>query len=314
MNKDFKKYAETLKLFKGKRGTLPILRGVASSGDKLYATNLGEYAEFSATVPEGVYDEFGFDMLASQGETAQVVKTADLVDFPELPKFSPEFSATLSPLDIDHLLEAVDYVSKDTTRPALGIVAIMDGLIVASDGYIMYATRQELGFKDGVFAHLSPLMLQALKKLRKLGVWELSVSSEGYVKLSNGTFSMVCELRGAFPDVRQLLDSGKTFDSCIVFDYEKVSALADKTRDRISIDKETGEVLLENNNTGVVARINKTETTRDLFADTRKVIMPLIGDPNLIELDYSLLKKLNKKNKSITLLTNLVKGGMIEVL
>lgn len=321
--KELKTYLSALKTFRGKTKTLPVLKGVAIKGNTLIATDLEHYAEFNigTKLGDGVFDEFVFDLLTTKGLDADIAdsKTNDLDDYPVLATEWEDELYILTDADIDHIINAVECVSKDATRPVLQVVALTDGLISAIDGYVLYSSKQSerLGFVGDKFAYLDKPMVMALKKLRKFGVWTIGLSKDNqYVKITNGVFSIKGKNEGwgRFPDIRYLLSQKEHFNTTITFDYATVSALASKDRAEIDIEPMTNIVFLEKKNTGVEVEIKgEQDLTRSIELDTRKVIMPKTGREHCITLDNNLLKKI-AKGKSITLLTNLDQFGMIEVL
>lgn len=321
MNKELKDYLTVLKSFTGKRSSLPVLRGAKIYHNRLTTTNLTVWGEleFATTLPDGYYDDYALDMIMAQGENCPATPSTEweLDDYPSLSVGKWGESKVLTDGDIDNIIKASENVSKDELRPALTLVAITDGVIAGTDGYTMVVAPQsdDLGYDDKR-ALLSKAMVNALKKLRKYGTWTLCVSDNNTdVKISNGTFSIIGDNHAeyGYPDVVGLLQKSEKFTAKISLDLAPIFALASKERDLLDIDPMSGEVLLDQRPTGVVAT---TEGGKDIICITgvvpRQVIMPHRGEPHHIVLSVGLLKRLTKA-KTVSLLTNLDQEGMIEV-
>ena len=319
---ELKAYLATLKGYttKSKTTPLPVLRGVAKRGDTLTTTELDHYCELkvATSLEDGFYDDYALDLLTTKGVDTELTKSAEwgLDDYPELQVKEWDRTRCLTQLDIDHIIEAVECVSKDTTRPALTLVAIDDNLIAGTDGYVLYATTASPELR-GTTIFLDAKMVATLKRLRKYGSWEIRTAEDGTLtQITNGTLTLTGRLPDIrYPAIRTLLDKTKVFSTSVVLDFATISALANKDRDTLDINPMTGEVLLESHPTGVVARTyGEQRITRAIETDTRRVIMPKRGEDGHITLSVAFLKRLNRKQQSITLLTNLNSFDMIEVL
>ncbi len=315
LNTELKACLSALKTTMPKRGGIPSIQKVAKRGNALITTDLETYSELAIglKLEDGLYEPYTLDLIAMGNQEATPSVEWALNDYPELDIKGWREWHTLTNADIDHIIEAGDCVSKDDTRPVLCVVALTDGLIAGTDGYIMVAHPQSegLNFADTT-VYLNKTIVATLKKLRKFGNWRIRVSEDGYnVCLTNDTFVLISKNEyGTYPDITKLLDNGREFTHRIDLDLTTILVMADKDRDNLDIDP-TGNVALAGQPTGVVAKIAENPETCPL-TNGRKVIMPMRAEAGHIALSVKLLKRLTKA-KSITLLTNADRFGMIEV-
>ena len=320
--RELKAYLTTLNAIRGRSRDLAVLSQVAINGNLVKATNLDVYGQLAldTSCGDGVYDPVVLKLIEEGADAGlfDQYKTNTLDDFPRVVfANASENVRVLTDYDIDAIIKASECVSDDPTRPALTHIALYEGLICGTNGYIARSARQSDSlYPNGEISILIPKMFAtALKRLRGCGgTWQIATTPDAdEVMLTNGTFILYGRVPDAlYPDMRKLLQA-RTTDKAYTFPLDRVLPMCKKDM-CIKINRATGDVSIaefrssEWRATGIVAEIEDTKREHDT---QRQVIMP-INDPTDIVVNASLLKRLTN-GKTVSILTEGNRRDMLDV-
>lgn len=229
-----------------KSSRLDTLKCVASHDGVLEATNLDFFARLKANFPEGVYNNKILDLIkVAPSADLEPYQEHTLDDWVELHPSEPLGEIDLSPETpygsySDIVAHAAEFISSDSTRPALMTVNIANGEIAATDGYRAYIS-QKLPIEQS--CNLIAPLLKAFRKVAKYGKWTLTIY-EDMVKLDNGEIALFAkQCSKPFPPVRGLMNDNRTFTHKVVIPYSQLKPLISKTDNELVI-KPNGEMTL----------------------------------------------------------------------
>lgn len=287
---------------------LPILKCLEHSNGKLRATDLTIMTEVETpTIADGIWNATALDLGFKEGTKNKEFTSQD---YPTLDPKKPEQIAKLSGDDMAKVLRALEYVSKDTTRPALTGVLISGNKVYASDGYKLFRdTLKEQATTREII--LPPQCVNVLKSSKaEKHNWSLTIYEDEVAFKSGGMtiWSKIIEAQAPRYEDLLLGDSRQNYDRVFEVNLkEKIPA-----NHVIRVDKETNRVGLRNEETGEF--IELSEATREgngrlTDTDRREIVMALhTGDDKIIELDPRLVKHFKGKVRFYAKI-----GGVLEM-
>lgn len=244
---------------KKSNGKIELLKNCFAEGGEIMATNLEDTIIIKFEGKDGVYNQFDLD------KTMLGVYEPSSEDLTDKPEFNFDFGVPLE-VPLPQVIEALDYVSKDKMRPVLCQVYANGNYVAGTDGYRLYASPIKT---DGDF-YLSAFAIKVMKKFKK-DKWTVAVG-EGAIKITNGDITVISKVSDfKYPDIATLLDSNETYDTKIELPKEIFNF---KGIEEMTIELESGKIMLDGKDSGLMAKIAPTKQTFSLFLDTRKVIMP----------------------------------------
>lgn len=251
----------------------PLLSGVAMTGDYLIATDL-DHAVIVAHKSDNQGVVSNFEMLLDNSSLFNQLKIGELEDFPTPPSVK---GGTYKPLtDLDKILEADKTISSDDTRPALCHVRILDGQLMATDGYSMYYSRTS---NDNMW--IDKTILAILKAGKKLN-WEYKVTDDTLCLKSGEIEVFTKQPDYAFPSCSQLLRK-QPFTNLIGIDTKTLQATLKKLNtthfaicgDKVYAFPNYQQAYGQQINTNSAIEVNCVfPTNKTEFGETRRVFMP----------------------------------------
>lgn len=261
-----------------KTAPLPIWRNVGIKDNRIEATDLDHIFTLCNKIEgDGVYNPQALDLnLIDENSSIEAYKegdwTEDWVEFYEVAHHTVE----LTPEVVAKIIYAMNFISKDTMRPALCRVWIKDGRVEASDGYKLYMSDKILA--DTFEANFSAKTLSAFKKVAKHGTWILSVT-EHSASLSNGIITLRNKLVEGFPDLPSLCSKAATASVKVELPIKQILTLAQKD-DILNVHKDGSLVLA-----GRPLPLNATISAEDkTYGGERKVLMGHVNNDNTVVL------------------------------
>ena len=289
-----KEHIKALKQVIKGRNTLPILKCIAHTNGKLIATDLTVMVQIDTpTIRDGIWSGEVLDM----GFREELLSTEFTIeDYPELPELTPIQELELSGEDMEKILRAGEFISKDTTRPVLTGVAIVGDKVYGTDGYKMYRNAISNSVSEQVILPTECIKVLKAVKAGKHN-WTLDVYGEDQVAFKSGSITIFTKtIYGTLPQYEILLSNTKA-DTLTYIDLNETTGAKGY---QLVIDREKGTTELYNPNTK--QRINlgsgRVDTGNILYGDgaERNVVMPMAKtQKNTIAIDLDLLKPYAKK-------------------
>ena len=276
------------------RTTLPILKCIAHSDGKLMATDLTVMVQIDTP---NIMDGIWLPEVLEMGFREELLSTEyTLQDYPELPELKLVQEVELTAEDMEKILRASDFISKDMTRPVLTGVAVKGNKIYGTDGYKLYRNSIENELSEQVIIPTECIKVLKAVKAGKRN-WTLDVYDDGDMSFTSGNITIYSKIiEGSLPMYDQLLENTE-FDTQFTLDLKTLHVPKDY-------------IILVNREDMTISVADKDDRRKNIVvdnavgigeghyqnADERNVVMPLIGSDTkkYVELDPALLKPYGK--------------------
>ena len=257
-----------------RKGSIPILHCLEHSNGTLKATDLSVMVEIKTpTIADGIWKSEALDY-GFKEDTKETEWKID--DFPSLENQEATQEIELSGEDMAKIIRAMDFASKDMTRPALTGVAIEEQRVYGCDGYRLYRNQISNGLNHTII--LPPECVKILKAVKgDKKNWTLTVYDDDRVAFRSGNFTLHSRLIDATIPVYENLLKEREYSYSLQLDMKQIKAGKDTA---LMVDRDGAKVYLSDRNGENKILISEGVIKQDGTIGSPKnieVVMPLTG-------------------------------------
>lgn len=276
-----------------RKGSIPILHCMEHSNGTLKATDLSVMVEIKTpTIADGIWKSEALDY-GFKEDTKETEWKVD--DFPTLEDRKMTQEIELSGEDMAKIIRAMDFASKDMTRPALTGVAIEEQRVYGCDGYKLYRNQISNGVNYTII--LPPECVKILKAVKgDKKNWTLTIYGDEEVAFRSGNFTLHSKLIDAGIPVYEQLLQEREYNYSLELDMKQIKAGKDTV---LMVDRDGAKVYLSDRNGGNKILISEGVVKSDGTIGSPKnieVVMPLTGSfKGYTMIDLAIMKQYKRK-------------------
>ena len=276
-----------------RKGSIPILHCLEHSNGTLKATDLSVMVEVKTpTIADGIWKSEALDY-GFKDDTKETEWGVD--DFPTIEEKKMTQEIELSGEDMAKIIRAMDFASKDMTRPALTGVAIEEQRVYGCDGYRLYRNQISNGLDKTII--LPPECVKILKAVKAdKKNWTLTMYDDDRVAFRSGNFTLHSRLIDATIPVYENLLKEREYSYSLQLDMKQIKAGKDTA---LMIDRDGAKVYLSDRNGENKILISEGVVKQDGTIGSPKnieVVMPLTGGfKGYTMIDLAIMKQYKRK-------------------
>lgn len=275
------------------RGSIPVLKCMEHSQGTLKATDLTVMVQVKTpTIADGIWKPEALDY-GFKDDTKETEWSVE--DFPE---FKPDKTVQVVKLtgeDMAKITRAMDFVSKDLTRPVLTGVVLKGKFVYGCDGFKLYRNGLSTEVKDYIIIPAECIKVLKTIKANKHQTWTLEIYDGFEIGFNCGNFTLYSKLiDGSIPQYDELVKD-TTYDFVVPIDMKQIANKKDRC---LSINKNEQKLYLTDRDGSNAILLSECVTicNDDLgYSEHIEVIMPLIGIEHSVRIDLAVMKQYKGK-------------------
>ena len=273
------------------RGSIPVLKCMEHSNGTLKATDLTVMVQIDTPmIQDGIWKAEALDY-GFKDDTKETEWT--IQDFPELPEVNTIQEIKLTGDDMAKIIRAMDFTSKDMTRPALTGVTFKDGNVYGCDGYKLYRNKISQAPHDTLVIPAEAVkILKAVKANKR--EWSMTIYDDSTVLFKSGGFKLYSKVIDATPPEYDGLIKDRRYERKAAIDLKQIKNWKDRC---IFIERGTSAIYLVDKDMKEKIQIEGEVIDYASSIGDRyhtEVVMPLADDRGL-RIDLAVMKQYKNK-------------------